>query len=191
MAKLVENDDIYHYLDIDPAIDDPNGVVPGIRDAAEDMLENETNRHYGLGETLTQDPYDGPGGHLIFTRRPISVLTKVEFRYLPEIVQELYYTLDLLQYVTWTPGKRRIHSRIYPFPYGYDNILITYDTTTDQPPLAQAAIRDVVAAIWRSKGSEDARSEQKGTFQHTMIRSLDDSKVWKKAIENLSIPALG
>jgi hypothetical protein len=190
MAKLVQDDEIYAYLGESQA-DDQGGIIIALRDAAEELLEANTNRVFGPGVILTQEQYDGPGGHLIFTRRPIDVLTKIEFRYLPEVIQELYFTLDIMQYVTWTPGKRRIHSRIWPFPLGYDNILITYTSQDDMPPRAKAAVKDVVARAFRNIGQEGYKSEKKGSYSYALEPEISKSSMWSMAVETLNIPLIG
>lgn len=190
MAKLVADVEMYNYLDIDPT-DDPNGVALAIRDMAEELLETQTAQTFGPSELVDREQLDGNDLHVIYTRRPIQGINKIEFLYLPDVTQELYNNLDILQSVTFRVGSRRVHSRAYKFPCGYNNVLFTYVTTENKPLLAAGAIKDVVAVVFRSRGSEDARSEQKGTFQHSLLRSLDESKVWSQAVELLHIPSIG
>src|SRR4051812_43195603 len=98
MAKLVQDAEMYHYLDIDSA-DDPNGVVLAIRDMAEELLESQTSQVFGPSATVTQEQLDGEDSQIIYTKRPILSLTKIEFLYLPDTTQELYNNVDILQSV--------------------------------------------------------------------------------------------
>jgi hypothetical protein len=191
MPRLIEDVDIYNYLDIDPSEDDPGGNLLKIRDAVEEAIVHDCNREFGPTGLLVDEPYDGTGTKMIFTRRGIQSLESIKFRYLPEIVQEQFFTLDISQYITWSPGKRRIHSMVYPFPHGYDNVLISYHYSGDQPTMAMQAVREGTAMLYRTRGSEDARSEQMGTFQHVLKRKLEESLFWQRAVDALSNPVLG
>lgn len=191
MAKLIEDADVYAYLDLEAAIDDPNGVALKIRDAAEALLELQTAQTFGPSEGILQETYDGTGLHIMYSKRPIEVLTAIEFRYLPEVIQEDYYSLDIMQGVTFKIGGRRIHSRVLRFPVGYDNVLLTYTASANQPFTAVQAVSEAIGMVWRGRGSEDARSEQKGTFQHVLLRSMNELKFWPKAVESLLIPGIG
>ncbi len=190
MSILVNDQDMYDYLDIE-STDDPNGVVLGIRDAVEQMLAAETGQDFGPAATIVREQRDGNDMYIMYSRRNILTLDKIEFLFLPDVTQELYFNLDILNYVTYQVGRRRIHSRTYKFPIGLNNVLLSYHTPDNIPLMGVLAVKDVVAMIWRSRGSEDARSEQKGTFQHAMVRSIDESKMWQKAVPLLLLPTLG
>lgn len=191
MAKLVENADIYAYLDLEADVDDPNTIIPGIRDSVEALLEEQTSQIFGPEEALTQEAYDGTGEHIMYSRRPIKELDLIEFRYLPDDIQETYSSDDIMDGVTFKVGKRRIYSRVFKFPRGYDNVLLSYTASANQPFIAKQAVSEAVAMIWRNRGSEDARSEQKGTFQHVLLRGMKELKFWPQAIESLHIPVIG
>jgi hypothetical protein len=187
---LVDDQDIYDYLDLSPSEDDPNSNVLKIRDAVEAQFAHDTNRTFGPAAVIVQEMYDGSGTHSMFTRRPIAILDNIEFAYLPEN-QQPFYQLDITNYITFRPNSRRIHSRLIKFPCGTDNVLISYHTAADQPVIAQQAVREGTALLWRTRGSEDARSEQMGNYQHVLKRKLDESIFWSHAVESLSYPVLG
>lgn len=190
MAKLITDDDIYAYLDVDPS-DDEGGNILKIRDSVEEELEHDTNAVFGPEEVIVDEQLDGQGNQMIWTRRPIKVLTAIKFRYLRESVQDQYFNLDITQYVTFTVGKRRIRSYYHEFPCGYDNILISYTAAANQPKVAMQAVREVTALLYRTRGSEDARSEQQGSFQHVLKRKIEESIFWERAVAALSNPVLG
>jgi hypothetical protein len=190
MAKLVTDADIYAYLEIDAA-DDEGGNLLKLRDAVEDLLEHDTSQTFGPEEAVVDEAHDGLGNQTLYTRRPIKSLTSIKFRYIREGLQDQYFNLDLTDYVTFTVGKRRIRSQYQCFPEGYDNILVSYVAAANQPKIASQAVREVTAMLFRTRGSEDARSEQMGTFQHVMKRKIDESLLWQNAVASLAIPVLG
>lgn len=190
MAKLVEDLEIYNYLDVDESDDDAS-VLLAIRDSIEELLEQQTSQTFGPVASVIDEVLDGTGASIIFVRRPIAAIVEIKFRYLPETVDEQFYNVDVTDGITFRTGTRRIYSRTLCFPEGRDNVLISYTAAANQPFIAKGAVREATAAIWRGKGSEDARSEQKGTFQHVLIRKLDELKFWSKAVESLQVPLIG
>lgn len=189
-ALLVSDQEIYDYLDLVAATDDVKGNVLRVRDGVEALLAHDTGREFGPGVVAVDEVYDGTGTHKIWTNRPIKTLAGIKFRFLPEIVQDSY-TLDITSYVTFTVGKRRITSLAQRFPEGSDNVLISYESVADQPELAKQAVREATAMLYRARGSEDARSEQMGTFQHVMKRKLSEALFWQGAVDALYNPVLG
>jgi hypothetical protein len=187
---LVSDDDIYAYLDEEPD-DDPNGVLLTIRDAVEELLATETSCVFGDEAILVDEVYDGSGSSLLYTKRPIKVLTGIKFLYGSEILAEQYFSLPITDYVTWQVGKRRIHSRAYKFPCGYNNVLVSYTASENKPKIAVQAVKEVTASVFRTIGSEDARSEQMGTFQHVLKRKIEENLFWSQAVGALMIPSLG
>lgn len=187
---LVSDDEVYAYLDIVREEDDPHGVALSIRDSVEALFATETNQIYGPEEEIVEEPHDGKGTHFIFTDRPIAALTEIFIRY-NDADQTEYFSVDILEGVSFKVGGRRIYSRSVKFPCDADNVLITYTAQANQPVLAKQAIREAVAALFGKIGSEHARSEQVGTYSHVMIRDLNESLLWRKAIEALQIPVLG
>jgi hypothetical protein len=198
MARLVEDAEIYGYLGVSQD-KDPDGVVVLIRDAVEDMLVLQTGRDFGPGATFVNEPYDGFGTRLLHLKRNLQTLTGITIRW--GASNGVDYVLDVSN-VIWQVGKRRIALSGYAygnsnersclvFPCGYGNILISYTSQADTPPLAAQAVRECTATFYRRRGSEDARSEQIGTFQHVLLRTLDESLAFKKAVELLQVPTLG
>lgn len=188
MAKLVEDDEIYAYLNIIPEDDDPHGVALHIRDSVEELLETTCSQHFGPSELVSEENQDGHGTNVIYTNREIEGLVDIKFRY-GHTDENRYHTLDLVDNVT--AKGRRIYSRHLTFPRGRDNILISYTAKANQPKIAKQAVREAVAVIFRKIGSEDARSEQLGTFGHVMLRGLDETMSWRKSVELLQIPTIG
>lgn len=189
MAKLVEDAEIYAFLKVEIE-DDPQGVVLSIRDSIEDLLATMTSRIFGPEEVIANEAYDGYGSSILYIKRPLKVLTAITFRYDAPFTEN-DYNVVLAEQATWRVGSRRITLRSLRFPCGMDNILISYTAQADQPELAKQAVREATAVVYRRRGSEDARSEQIGTFQHVLMRNLDESMTWKKAVDILHVPSLG
>lgn len=201
MARLVEDEEIYGYIGVDKS-KDPNGNIPLIRDSIEDILITQTGRDFGPGSTYTDEAYDGFGTDVLHVKRPLAALTKITIvKGFPGSGTLGDYEIDIIRDIVWQIGKRRIAIRdgdtLYrgrnrlSFPRGYGNILISYTSAADQPAMAKQAVREATAAVFRRVGSEDARSEQIGTFQHVLLRNLDESMTFKRAVEMLTIPTMG
>lgn len=190
MPGLLTDDEVYEYLDIDRATDDPNGVALSIRDAVENHLETLTSRTFGPSVEIVDEVTNGEGTRKVFTKHPIESITSINIRY--GVYEEPeYYGIDILDGVSFRDGERRIYSRNVPFPRGVDNVYITYDTKADLPELAKQAVREAVAATFRKIGSEDNRSERVGTYTHVMLRGLDELLTWKSAVNLLTVPFVG
>lgn len=191
---LVTNDELYAWLDI-LAEDDPHAVVPAIRNSIEEILADVTSQTFGPSEEIEDEMQDGHGTDTLYTRRPIASVESVRFRYGVDALQD--YEVDVIEGISFQVGKRRLVLRSQVgapyllFPRGKNNILINYTTTANEPHIAKQAVREVTAAVWRRIGSEDARSEQIGTFQHVLLRNIRESFTWQTALDVLSIPALG
>lgn len=194
MPLLVDDTEMYDYLTI-PSSDDEGGNVPLIRNAVEELLVSETSALFGPEAVHTDEPYDGTGTRVLYLRRPIKLVSSIKFRYGVEALTD--YNVDVTNAVVFRVGDRRLALKSYTgvnivvFPCGYDNILVTYTSSLYQPELAKQAVREVTAAIFRRIGSEDARSEQLGSFHHVLLRSIDELPIWKKAIAVLHQPAIG
>ena len=189
MANLVTDEEVYQYLGITASIDDPSGQALVIRDSCEALLAAATGQVFGAEAIYTDAVYDGTGTRTLWVERPIKTLSAVKIvnTYDTDEVVEL----DLATQVTWNAGRRRIAVRSMNFPRGRDNIKITYTAQENKPALARQAVREATATIFRRIGSEDARSEQVGTFQHVLLRKLEESMTWQKAVDLLTVPSLG
>lgn len=191
---LVSDTDAYNHLGLTQAVDDPNGIVPLIRDSIEQILSMDTNRTYQQAGTVVDETYDGYGSKTMYVNKPVNVLNNLKFRYGVDALTD--YVVDVVTYCVYTVGKRRIVLRTLTgspgvvFPEGKLNILVSYDYLADIPPIAALAVKEALAATWRHIGSEDSRSEQIGTYQHVLKRSLDELPIWSKAVPLLFNPVL-
>jgi hypothetical protein len=122
-------------------------------------------------------------------KRPLTTLSAITF--VNPFDSDDTVELDLVGMVSWSAGSRRVVLRSMRFTRGRDNVLVTYTSQANAPALAKQAVREAVATIFRRIGSEDARSEQIGTFQHVLLRKLEESMTWQKAVDLLAVPSLG
>lgn len=186
--KLVTLNELKDHLDIDHTDTSMDGLLTDLRDAVEALLESSTNQEfsppvYGLEET-----HDGTGTPTIYTRRPIADITDITLTYGP---LDAITTLSITDVAKFRVGHRRIKAIMYTFPEGVNNVVITYDTVANQPPLAKAAVKEVCATLWGRRGSEDARSEDLGTFSHVALRDLKECLLWSKALDALTVFPMG
>lgn len=188
MAKLVDDVEMYGYLGIAADEDDPHGNALLIRDAVEDLLEQQTSQLFGPAQEIVDEMQDGEGTRIIFTNHKIDEVLAIAIRYSANDALE-YYDVDILDGITFK--ERRIYSRTVEFPRGKDNIYISYNALANMPSIAKQAVREVVASMFRRVGSEDARSERHGSFTHVLLRSIDELPMWQRAVQALQIPVLG
>ncbi len=190
MPKLVEVIDQLEYMKLEADHKDA-GVVLALILAAENLLEQRTDRIFGPEETVTDETHDGQGLPFLHTLRNIkTVTTLVIVR--PDDDTTIEYDYDVNNDLTWVEGKRRITSHTIAFPRRVDNIKVTYVAQEDTPELAKQAVRELVANMYRRRGSEDARSEHIGSFEHVLIRDIErESIIWQYAVQLLHNPTIG
>jgi hypothetical protein len=188
--KLVEPAEQLVYMKLKEDHEDAE-VVDLIIKAAEELLETETDRTFAAEETVTDEIHDGEGSYIVYTNRPIKSLTELVI-VRPDDDTTIEYDYDINNDITWREGERRIVSHTTPFPNRKDNIKITYVAQADQPEIAKQAVRELVANIYRRRGSEDARSEHIGSFEHVLIRDISkETIIWQFAVNLLHIPRIG
>lgn len=188
--KLVEVTDVLEFLKL-PTDHKDAGVVQSLILAAENMLELETGQTFGTIETVEDEIHDGQGTFIVYTDRPISSLTELVI-VRPDDDTTIEYNYDVNNDLTWSVGDRRIVSHTAPFPTRKDNILITYVALDNQPEIAKQAIRELVAIVYRRRGSEDARSEHIGSFEHVLLKDVSkETLIYQFAVSMLHIPTLG
>lgn len=191
--KLVSLADLKAYIEDITDVDDTShdALLTGIRDAVESLLEKQTNQQFSVAAPNLVETHDGTGTRILYARRPIANIDALQIKYgdaeLPGNVVDLSISTD----VRYRVGQRRIALRTYRFPTGYNNVVLTYDTEANQPAIAIQAVKEACTALYRRRGSEDARSEQVGNLTHVLLRNLDESIFWKKAVESLTVFPIG
>lgn len=186
---LVELADLKTYLEIEDAAED--ALLTTIRDGVEALLAERTGQKFGVAELALVETHDGTGTRVMYADKPIASLTSLQIKYGDAELPGNVLNLSIESDVKYRVGKRRIALNAYRFPEGYNNIVLTYDTVANKPALAVQAVKEACSAIYRRRGSEDARSEQIGNLTHVLLRSLDESVFWRQAVEALSRPVLG
>lgn len=195
-TKLVSDQDISDYLlsdfldsyDATTTKTIPVGAL-GVRDAVEDHLESLTGQVFGPEADVEEELVDGTGTRTLYAARPIKTLTSMDF--LRNVNGDEWY--DAYNGLVWVTvaGSRRIVLRNSNFPWEPLSVRLSYTASANQPRIAIQAVKEATASIVRRMGSEDARSEQQGTFQHVMLRSLKELPTWQNAVEQLTLPILG
>lgn len=186
--KLVPLADLKGHLDIDVTDLSHDTVLTGIRDGVEALLESQTNQEFSPAQYGLIEIHDGTGTDTLWARRPISDIGDITLTYGP---LDAITTLSITAVSKFRVGHRRIRCIMYSFPEGVNNVQLTYDTVANIPAIGVLAVKEASAAIFRRIGSEDARSEGVGTFSHVLLRDLDESIFWKKAVTALSIFPIG
>lgn len=183
--KLVSLNDVKDHIGLDLEDQEPDLILARWRSAAEELLEQQTGQTFGAAEAAVVEDIDGYGTQTIWTKRRIGELTSIEINDGYSEPATFITPLDITQDVR-IEHQRRIRSRSYRFPCGIQNIRVTFDSDANQPELAKAAILELVSILWKRRGSEEARSEQLGTFTHVFLRDVTkESNMWRMAIEAL------
>jgi hypothetical protein len=186
--KLVPLADLSEYVEA-PEDGSHDALLTTIRDAVESLLESQTNQEFGVAEYDREEIHDGTGTNTIYARRPIGDITDITLTYGET---DSLTTLSITNTAKFRVGKRRIKTLYYIFPEGPDNIILTYDALANQPALAVQAVKEVCATLYRRIGSEDARSEDTGSFSHVLLRDISkESLLWSQAVGSLSIFPIG
>lgn len=187
--KLVPLVDLKSYVGVKATDATKDALLTTMRDAVEGLLESQTNQEFTPATRDLEETHDGTGTRTMYTRRPIADVSLIQLTYGPT---DSPTTLDITAELKFRIGKRRLTAQFYIFPEGRDNVIITYDSQANQPALAIQAVKEVCATLYRRIGSEDARSEQLGTFTHVLLRDLaKESLIWSKAVDALTIFPIG
>jgi hypothetical protein len=183
--KLVSLNEVKEHLDLDLEDQVPDRRLSSIRDAVEALLAEQTGKVFGPAEAAIVEDIDGTDTQSIWTTRPIGELTSIEIND-GYAESDAYVTpLDVTQDCR-VDNQRRIRTRSWRFPCGVKNIRVTYDSDAYQPAIAKEAVLELIAIIWRRRGSEEARSEQLGTFTHVFMRDvMKESTMWRLAVDAL------
>lgn len=185
MSKLVTADQMISYLNLDDQEDFE--IIQEILDAAEDMLERECNRVFGIAGTVVDEVHDGTGTKTIFADKPIASLTQVRIgRKKEETI--IHTDADVL---TFKVGSRKLQLISRKWTAGTNNVWLDYTSQADLPELAKSAVKEAVAIIYRKRGKEDSRSEKAGDYSQELVKAIDESLTWKQAVNLLHRPSLG
>lgn len=185
MAKLVETDELIQYLDADES---DATVIAALRDAVESLLCEATGREFSPPVDVVDEIHNGTGTKYLYTNKPVALLVGLRVTEGTDSASEL--VIDVSNDVIFERGKRKLTGRFTRFPRGHANIMVSYESEDDRPEIARQAVREVVAMMFRARGTEGARSEQTGPLRQVMKRSIDESLSWKIAVDLLHRPLL-
>lgn len=188
--KLVPLTTLKSYLKIDQDDTSEDDTIQIIRDSVENLIEQETGQFFGpSGDYI--ETRDGTGYHDIWTFRPITTVNVITIKMGLAETPSWLLPMNIVTDLRYRPGHRRISSIFYEFPIGKDNIVIDYTAAANAPPLAVHAVLEACAIGYQQRGSEEVRSEQLGTYAHSMKRDITEGMFWKKAVDNLTISPIG
>jgi hypothetical protein len=176
-ADLVTTEEVKGWLGI-PREDASQDVL--LRDLAsrvEDLLEQSKNRTFKLaGSTPSVVTVDGTGSWTIWLDRPIASLTSVKMGLDVTAPDE---TLLPGPKVLLARGRELSRQDGMVFPRGRANIHVEYTAASSVSEAAKQAVLDAVALLYRQRGSEDATSENVGSFAHGLRDSFESLPSWQ------------
>jgi hypothetical protein len=169
MPDIVTVDELKAYLGDAPASPGDDDLLESLLDDAEALFESATLRPQGFytaADTDRTEVLDGTGTRSLFLTYPIAALTSVKLGYDSTSPDE---TLDLTnkRVVVYGVGSRVI-TRTDCGRFGWVGqpryVEVVYDHQGNLPADAKLPIMEVVASIYRNRGSEGMRSETVGSF---------------------------
>lgn len=141
-------------------------------------------RPFQAEQSARVEVHDGTGTPLLFLDYPIVALTSVAIGPNPSAPTETLTvaSVDVLRYAV---GRTRLH-RVDGGTFGDAGdpavVRVTYDAGADLPMDVQAAILQVVAAVYHRRGSEDVRTERIGGYSAEYAAAAESNPLWKAAI---------
>jgi len=173
-ADLVTTAEVKAWLGITDSSQD--SLLDGLADRVEAILEQVKRRTFAPAAPATVVKLDGTGMPWLWLELPVTTLTNVKIGLDSTAPDE-----------TLLPGARTVIAqgrRLYRqdggiFPRGVANVQVTYDAATQLDKDAKQAVLEGVALAYRMRGSEDAASENFGTFAHGLRQAFEELPSWK------------
>jgi hypothetical protein len=189
MPDIVTLPELKTYLGDAPASSDDT-LLTALLDNVEALFESATLRppgYYSAADTGVTEYLDGTGSSRLWVTYPIAALTSVTLGY------DSTEVLDLTSraYVAYAVGSRWI-KRTDDGWFGEVGqsayVEVVYDHLGNIPEDAKLPIMEVVASMYRNRGSEGMKSETVGSF-YSYTR--DDAQTvaqtnpnWQLAVQN-------
>lgn len=191
MPVLVTRTELKTYLGDAPASAD-DALLDALIDDVEALFASETGRSItsfiaaGSGRV---EVLDATGSADLFVDYPITALTSITLGYDAGAWDETLDVSDGTVVVYAVGGRKitRVDGGTWGRHYGHARyITVTYDYAADLATSAKLAIKSVVAAVYRQRGSEGMKSETVGAFysytREDAQAATASSDFWKEAV---------
>lgn len=119
-----------------------------------------------VDEDSQVEVHDGTGSAQLFLDHPIVALTSVKLGYNSSAPDETLSVTDktVLVYGAGDRVIRRVDGGCFGLAGQPRFIEVAYDNAADIPENAKLAIKEVIASVYRSRGSDGMKSETVGSF---------------------------
>ena len=156
------------------------------------LLARATGDSYLKAGAVVDEPLNGTGRSWLWLTRPATALTSVKIGRDLALPDDTLDVADPDDVVIDPQHARRLWRPLgQTFPLGIRNVHVSYTAASNVPEAATAAVRDAAAFIWRRRGSEDAGGESIGSFNHQVLKDLDDDvPSWRAYIRRHQMPQL-
>lgn len=145
---------------------------------------SRTHRPFQAAQAARVEVHDGNGQAWLYLHYPVAALTAVKVGADATAPDETLAVSDL-KVLRFGVGGRRLQ-RVDGGTFGCAGdprvVHVTYDAQADLPADATVAILRAVAALYRQRGSEDAKSERVGGFASDLSDFATDDPTWRAAV---------
>ena len=185
MPDLVSLTELKTFLGVSGSTDDT--LLTDLLEHLESVFEAATGRRtapFQAAANNVTERKDGTGTEHLFLDYPISAVDSVALGHNSASPDETLSPTNADQLV-FTAGSRRL-TRTDGSMFGEAGqpryVHVQYDTQADLPEDAQLAIKRAVAAVYRQRGSEDAASENIGTYQRELSHLVAEDPLWLSTV---------
>ena len=188
MAELVALADLQTFLGITAGTDD--ALLTSMTAQVKALLEADCGRSeapFQDAQTNRVEVKDGTGQPGIWLDYPLATVSEVLLGQNFTAPDETLAVADPTVLLV-TAGQRRLVRRdggTFGEAGEAGIVRVTYTTQADLPKVASLAVMRGVAAIYRQRGSEDAKTERVGGYETELAELLRSDGVWQEAVRTL------
>lgn len=177
---LVSLAEFYAYTGTD-ASDEP--TITPLLAGVEAMLTHDLGRTrapFADEVAARVERHDGTGSDRLFLHYPIVGATVIAS------ITVDGETVASTDYAYADGGRRvwRLDDQVFGEFGAPDAVVVTYKSAADWPPAAKVAVLRVAAALFNTRGSEEARDERVGPFGTSYIRAAEEDPVWQSVLRS-------
>lgn len=192
MAELITVAELKDFLAIPSGTTTWDTLLGDLRDQVKELLERACGRDqrpFQDAQAGRIERQDGTGSSELFLDYPIAALSQsILVGGDPAAPDETLSPTDKTK-VRWIVGHRRI-SRVDDGQWKELDaplvVQVTYNAAADLPKAAKMAVTQVVAAVYRQRGSEDVNAERTGGYSADLKKVIEEQPAWAAAVAVLS-----
>lgn len=184
-SVLLPVSEAMEYLGVEDAQEIP--VVESLIDQVEALFLSQCGRRerpFVDAQSARTEVHDGTGGATLYLDYPLTTLTSVKIGANVAAPDETLNvaSLDVLRFAAGERRLRRVDGGTFGDACNPRVVHVTYDAQAELPRDAQLAILRVMAAVYRRRGSEEARAERYGGFSADFADAAESDPIWKAAL---------